>query len=111
MKGYYDCDHCGQKTPNPELCDSCGAIMPAQPAFAGARLTALKALSDHAWYGKVLKQMSEAEFDLVVELIEEHGDLDRNEWTVKINRLYLDQPNKPKRLSLLQDVLMACRGR
>lgn len=76
--------------------------------YAQDRLDRLKKLSDHAWYKKVLVRLSEAEFDQVVEIIEDHGDEDKDRFTHTINRLWLDGP-KPKHFGQMLDVLMAIR--
>jgi hypothetical protein len=73
------------------------------------RLMKFQALARHEWYGKLCQKISEHEFDLIVEFIEDFGELDDQDFERKVVRYGLDDPNKPKNANIIADLLLACK--
>ncbi len=71
------------------------------------RLDALKIKSSTLPYEKVVKRLTEAEFDLVVEFIEDHDRLGHLEFEYAINRMHLDR-KKPKHWAIIEELLAVC---
>ena len=74
-----------------------------------SRVERFKDLYSHPWYRTLSQKLSEADFKLCAGFVELHEDLDRDAWTVKVNRLFLDQEIKPKNAGVIADLLLAIK--
>ena len=72
------------------------------------RVINLARLAEHPHYHKLMQRLTEAEFDGVIAFLEDHADLDRDAFTLKVNSFELDQP-KSKHHAEMTDLLLACR--
>lgn len=74
------------------------------------RIEKLKYLSsEDAWYKKLCLKLTEAEFDQLIEIIQDNDDLNNDQFTLLVNRYFLDKKNKPKNWTAMSDILLACR--
>lgn len=64
-------------------------------------------------YSKVAQRLTEAEFDEIVDFIEDHHDLNHLDFEHEVNRMHLDRP-KSKNWAIVQELLVvantAARG-
>lgn len=70
-------------------------------------MTRLEALRDRCQrypYQKNAKRLSEAEFDSMVEFLEENDHLGHLEFEYAVNRMFLDRP-KAKNFAIIQELL------
>jgi hypothetical protein len=63
-----------------------------------SRLQNFEALKEHPMLGTIYKKLSAADIELCRAFLRETESLSRDEYSLKVNRWYLDKP-KPKRLS------------
>ena len=81
--------------------------------------TRLEALLDrtknHPIYQKLGQRLTEAEFDRIVEFIEDHDQLGHLEFEYAVNRMFLDGAPRPKNWGIIQELLTivntAAKGR
>lgn len=76
-----------------------------------ARIEALKELSQQLPYKTLAERISEADFDRVVEFIEDNDGLGHLDFEYAINRMHLDVNPKPKNWAIVQDLLLAANTR
>lgn len=74
-------------------------------------LSELEDLKLNPHYAKGLAALNLPEMGLLVSFITENSHLSREEFEMKKNRLFLDRPNPPSRLSTIQEVLTALNCR
>lgn len=70
------------------------------------RKTALIKLAAHPMIGKIYNKLSEEELSLVTNFVHKHHELSIADFEYKANRWFLDDPNKPKRLSDMWAILV-----
>lgn len=58
------------------------------------------------WYSRLAKKLTEKDLLKIDGFIAENGDLPIAEWEFKLNRLFLDQIEKPKNWALIMEFLM-----
>lgn len=75
------------------------------------RIDALKLFCKGFHGFKLSCKISEAEFDEMIEFLEEWDHLGTIEFEHKINRWYLDNPNKPKHLFIMAEILMSANSK
>lgn len=76
-----------------------------------ARIEKLKALSEHAWYGRLVRKLSEHEYDLVVAFVDDNGHLPDPAFGALVIRLGVDKPwGSPKNEAVMADILMAVKA-
>lgn len=68
------------------------------------RIEALKLKVKQYPYEKSAKKLSEADFDRVVEFIDDNDHLGHLEFEYAVNRMFLDKP-KPKHFAIMQELL------
>ena len=63
----------------------------------------LKIAATGDWHpdGKIYQKLTEEERDLLIKFIQDHEHLSKSDFALACNRWYLDDPNKPKRLSCM----------
>ncbi len=72
------------------------------------RLEKFKSLADHPLYKRLMRSLTEGEFDEVVEFIDDNADLNARDFEMKVNRFYMDVNPKPKNIGKMLDILIAC---
>jgi len=60
------------------------------------RLQKFRSLKEDAYYRKYFKKLSSSDIKFIESFIEANKDLPRDEFEIKANRLFIDNPNKPK---------------
>lgn len=70
-----------------------------------SRLIALQDRAQRYPYKKSLEKLTEAEFDLIVEFIDDHDHLGHLEFEYAVNRMFLDK-EKPKGWAVIQEILV-----
>ena len=55
--------------------------------------------AQHPMFHKLLERLTKEEFALCVQFIQDNSGLNNDDFNLKVNRWFLDVPNKPKRLS------------
>ena len=77
------------------------------PKNENERITRLKYLcSEHAYYSKVAKKLTETEFDIMVDFIDDYADKTSSEFKSLILRRFVDC-DKPKNWNIIEDLLIA----
>jgi hypothetical protein len=69
------------------------------------RLAAYRSIQSHPWLGRSWQKLSETDRQAVLSFIEAFKDLDIGPFELKINRLFLDQPEKPRRWKEISEIL------
>jgi len=70
-----------------------------------SRLDRFLGYRDHGWHGKRFATLTEAEIRVCVEFIHKHQEMDRGAFEHAVNRMFLGVDRKPKRWSLMQELL------
>lgn len=70
-----------------------------------ARLQNFRNLETHPWFSKLLKRLTKKEVLLAEAFIMENEDLNRGDFDLKMNRLFLDK-EKPKNWAIILELLM-----
>ena len=68
------------------------------------RIEALKSRCQQYPYAKSVTRLSESEFDLMVDFIDDNDDLGHLEFEYAVNRMFLDR-EKPKHWAIIQELL------
>lgn len=71
------------------------------------RMQNLENIKTHPMLKNLFKRLTLEEYAIVVEFIEKHQHLDRNEYAKACNRLFLDKP-KPKHHSDIWAIVLQC---
>lgn len=69
------------------------------------RVLKLKQLAGHSWYAKLLKKISDAEFDMIVEFCEDNAHLNQLEFEFAANRMFLGR-QRPKHFAIINEILV-----
>lgn len=72
------------------------------------RLEALQIKCKQYPYQKSAKKMTEAEFDQIIEFIEDNDYLGHLEFEYAVNRMFLNQLTKPKNWVIMTELLTVC---
>lgn len=64
----------------------------------------LKQLKHHAWYKKLFTRLTAQELSFLESFIENHSDLDRNDFDKEIKRMILSS-DKPKSWAIIDELL------
>lgn len=56
-------------------------------------------------FNRIMEKLTTSDMSEIIAFVDDNGDLDRGSMEVKINRLYLDLPNKPKNWTRIQEIL------
>lgn len=65
----------------------------------------LNELKNNPWYGSPRRQLKKNEIEIVNSFIDEYSELNSDDFELKINRYFLDTKEKPKRFTLIQEIL------
>jgi hypothetical protein len=65
--------------------------------------------SEHILYKRLALRLSEDEFDVAVQFIEDNDHLDYLEFEYKLNMMFDGKP-KPKRWSIIQELVLVANG-
>lgn len=74
-------------------------------------LSELETLKQNPHYTKGIESLNLREMGLLLSFITENSTLCREEFEMKINRFFLDSPEKPARLSIIQEILAALNSK
>lgn len=66
-----------------------------------------KSLKADAWYKRIISRLSESDHELAISFFTANGGLNNDELEMKINRLFLDMKDKPKRWKEIAELLSA----
>jgi len=69
------------------------------------RLEKFRAYSEHAWFRKVFKRLKKDDIAFAELVLNEQALLDKNDFELMCNRLFMDKPNKPKNWKEIQELL------
>lgn len=69
------------------------------------RLKTFESLGNHLWYSKIVKKLKVEDKKFCLQFLKENAHLDKNDYAHKVNRLFIDQDNKPKNATLIWEVL------
>lgn len=67
--------------------------------------TKLNELKNNPWYGSSRRQLKKNEIEIVISFIDQYSELNADDFELKINRFFLDTKDKPKRFTLIQEIL------
>lgn len=70
----------------------------------------LDKLRNHIYYGKLYSKLNMKDKAEVVAFALVNFDLDKNDFEFKVNRMFLDMPDKPKNWTLICELLSAFNG-
>lgn len=70
------------------------------------RLERFRALKDHAWYGRSFRRLGKMERLFCERWIEDRTRLNRNEFEIAVNRMWLDR-ERPKNWSLIVELMLS----
>lgn len=73
------------------------------------RLKKFNDLKFHAWYSKSFKKLTADEQIELLNIIKRGDGMDRDEYTIFINRYFLSVDKKPKHWTEMSDLLLASR--
>lgn len=76
---------------------------------ASRRRGNLLALREHAWFDRLYARLSSEELQTCHRFIDEHDALDRSEFEMRVNRMFLDKP-KPKNWTVIAELLTVANG-
>lgn len=62
-------------------------------------------LKDSPFYGRLFKKLTDKDLKFCTEFCEQNSGLSKDQWYFKINRLGLDQADKPKNLNVICEIL------
>lgn len=71
-----------------------------------SRLTYLTSKKGHPHYGKLFKRLAGDEVAEILDFIGKHEHFNKAEFEFAVNRMHLDQPNKPKNWTIIQELLL-----
>lgn len=60
------------------------------------RIELFNSFADHPMQQRLMKRLTKEEMALCVEFITTNSELDRNEFTMKVNRWFLNSSERPK---------------
>lgn len=69
------------------------------------RLTTFLAYKEHPWLHKPFKRLTRAEIEICQVFIQQNSALAKGEFEFKINRMFLDKPEKPKHYKEILELL------
>lgn len=75
------------------------------------RLEAFNSFATDAWYKRVHKRLKVSDIAFCVTFIEEHDALDIHAFEMRVNRLFIDDRNRPKLGSLIVELLASANSR
>lgn len=75
------------------------------------RTQALKEICSQYPYQRSALKLNEAEFDRIVDFIDENDSLGHLEFEYKVNRMFLFDKDRPKHWTIIQDILTAANSR
>lgn len=76
------------------------------------RITALQEICSRYPYQKMAQSLSESEFDVMVQFIEDNNELNHLEFEYKVNRMFLQMPDiNQKQIRKIMDLLVSANSR
>jgi hypothetical protein len=69
------------------------------------RLEKFESLQNHPWLKKSWGKLKTVEREIARQFLNENAQLDRGQFEFKVNRMFLDQPNKPKNWTIILELL------
>jgi hypothetical protein len=86
-------------------CLSCGK--PKTPKQS--RSQALRNMKDHPMQRRLFEKLTKDELEFLETFVSENEFLNENDYAFKVNRLFLDQKDKPKNHSTIWALALQCR--
>ncbi len=69
------------------------------------RIDAFLAHTEHAYLGRLYARLKKADIAFCLDFLKETRDLDAGEFEFRVNRMFLDKPDKPKNSGIIQELL------
>ncbi len=69
------------------------------------RKFAFRNFENHAWLKKPFSRLNKAELDMALSFIDSNDHLDKGSFEYAINRMFLDNPDKPKHFKEILELL------
>lgn len=69
------------------------------------RKEAFDNLANHAWQGRVFKMLSADDIKRCHDFLDIHQQLSHDQFIMRVNRMFLDQPDKPKTWTIILELL------
>lgn len=69
------------------------------------RLDKFKSFETHDWLGRLYKKLRKEEVEIAVNFLIQNADSSKDVFFFKINRMFLDNSNKPKNFLLIMELL------
>lgn len=69
------------------------------------RIEIFNELKNHAWLGKQYKKLTKNDIKLATVFIKEKNHLSKNDFELAVNRMFLDNSNKPKNWKIISELL------
>lgn len=67
-----------------------------------------QSLYNDYWYGRLIQKLRPIEVGYVTQFIQLNQHLGLSEWEMAVNRMFIDKPDKPKRWTLIMEILTVC---
>jgi hypothetical protein len=67
-------------------------------------------LKTHPWLSKAFIKLSKQEIQIATEFIHSNQLLSKGDFEFAVNRMFLDQANKPKNYSIILELLTCCNS-
>lgn len=71
------------------------------------RAAAFETLRTHAWHGKVFAKLKKSEVEQCQTFLRENESLDIVTYEQKVQRMFLDQSEKPKNWTVMNELLIS----
>lgn len=69
------------------------------------RLKRFREYWTHPWFKRVIKKLGAADIAFAESWIKRHEHLDLNDFQFATNRMFLDDPNKPKKWTIIVELI------
>jgi len=75
------------------------------------RTDAFHSLATHPWLKKCHAKLTDDEKRLATDFITANDSLNKSQFEMAVNRMFIDQKNKPKRYAIILELLSCANGR
>lgn len=69
------------------------------------RLDALEELKTDAWYGRCISKLKKIELEICETFIKNNDGLDRGQFEMAVNRMFIHVKDKPKQWTMISEIL------
>lgn len=74
------------------------------------RRSNFEALKEHAWQGRIFSKLAEEELRRARAFLDANQDLSKGDFEIAINRMFLDDPKKPKHWAIISELLLCANS-